>query len=224
MPRIITNLEDADDEERPFVIDDPYETDNQGDGELYNIYGQRYHPSASPFDYQHVPGSNMPKIISSTQGNHGKLMKAPVSYEEKYNLKPKDEDIENRILTNLDGPEEVKFENSSYFLTNQLEMAKERKEINEAQMFTSLLFKLLGLPIFIMPVILGQIGLLTFAVSFLISLSLNIYGFWMVDQCAKLFNVEPIHVTSLHDLSFFCFTEGPIIFQEICRLLISLFV
>jgi hypothetical protein len=125
-PKIIQGLEDVDDEESPLL---------EKDEALYNIYGQRKHPYASPHQYQHV-GAQLYAGISSTQGHHGAQYMAPVAYEQKYGLKPKEtpgeikEDLENSPNKN-----QVLLETSSYFMQQQTEFGGKKDSSNASTYF-----------------------------------------------------------------------------------------
>jgi hypothetical protein len=50
----------------------------------FNVYGQRYHPYGSPYDYQYIGSQLHAGVYTSIHGVGGHQYQPKISYEEKY--------------------------------------------------------------------------------------------------------------------------------------------
>lgn len=73
--------------------------------------------------------------------------------------------------------------------------------------------------IFVIPTLLSQFGLVTTTLCLLLGVTFNLYSAWLAEQASKFFNSEAIPVTSMHDLTYLCFGNDVVIFQEVIRIL-----
>ena len=87
--------------------------------------------------------------------------------------------------------------------------------------YSELLSKMVGLVFLMLPCLLKANGTVNLGISTAILGGYTIVSAWMMNESSKYFVNESIKIKSLHDLTYLCFGDHVIVFQEIIKIMIS---
>ena len=82
------------------------------------------------------------------------------------------------------------------------------------------LSKLFGITFVILPFALKQVGLVNYGIGILVVGLLNLYNIWQMNRVEKKFNPEYVQIRTLHDLSYQCYGNHVLAFQETIRIIV----
>lgn len=125
--------------------------------------------------------------------------------------------IENSIDNNKNGLNESR---SSYFSQYNGKGEKARANLDSNTLaFFNILSLLFGYTFLLIPVAFKNIGMLTFGIGLLFSLCLNYYSVWLMNKAERRFSSDYTQINSLFELTWNCYGNSIIAFQEVIRIL-----
>ena len=78
---------------------------------------------------------------------------------------------------------------------------------------------LFGFSLFIAPLCIKDVGLFVFTIGILYACFINLLCVWLLSKSERRFRNEFFMITNLHDLTYLCFSDWVIVFQQLIRFL-----